>query len=81
MPVGRWAEPVLADMQISLRDPAYTDRLAAFLRSLGQTAFVDGPDRVELVTDGTDLSRAELQIYLRVWRVLYPEAEVDVERA
>ena len=66
-------------MQISLRDPAYTNRLAAFLRSLGQTAMVNGPDRVELVVDDAELSRAELQIYLRVWRVLYPEAEVDLE--
>ena len=24
------------------------------------------------------LSRGEVQIYLRVWRVLYPEAEVDL---
>jgi hypothetical protein len=60
-------------MHLSLREPAYTDRLAAFLRSLGQTALVDGPDRIELI--GTD--DAELQIYLRVWRVLYPDAEVD----
>ena len=66
-------------MFITLRDPAYTDRLAAFLRSLGQTVLVDGLDRVELIADEAELSRAELQIYLRVWRVLYPEAEVDVE--
>jgi hypothetical protein len=66
-------------MHITLRDPAYTDRLAAFLRSLGQTALVNGPDHVELIADETELSRAEMQIYLRVWRVLYPEAEVDVE--
>ena len=66
-------------MQLSLRDPAYTDRLAAFLRSLGQTALVNGPTSVELLGDETELSRAELQIYLRVWRVLYPEADVDVE--
>jgi len=66
-------------MQISLRDPAYTDRRAAFLRSLGQTVLVDGPDRVELIADDAELSRAEMQIYLRVWRVLYPEAEVDLE--
>jgi hypothetical protein len=66
-------------MQLSLRDPGYTDRLAAFLRSLGQTALVSGPDRVELVGADTELARAEMQIYLRVWRVLYPEAEVDLD--
>jgi len=66
-------------MQISLRDPAYTDRLAAFLRSVGQTVVVSGPNRVELVADDVELSRGEVQIYLRVWRVLYPEAEVDLD--
>jgi Tfp pilus assembly protein PilN len=66
-------------MQLLLRDPAYTDRLAAFLRSLGQTALVNGPDLVELVADNSDVARAEVQIYLRVWRVLYPEAEVEVQ--
>ncbi len=66
-------------MQLLLRDPAYTDRLAAFLRSLGQTALVSGPDHVELVGPDTEVSRAEMQIYLRVWRVLYPEADVEVE--
>ena len=66
-------------MQLLLRDPAYTDRLAAFLRSLGQTALVNGPDRVELLGPVTDLVRAEMNIYLRVWRVLYPEAEVELQ--
>ena len=78
--MGSWPIAVhYGVMQISLRDPAYTDRLAAFLRSLGQTVLVNGPDRVELVADDAELSRAEMQIYLRVWRVLYPEAEVDLE--
>jgi hypothetical protein len=63
-----------AAMQLLLRDPAYTDRLAAFLRSLGQTVMVSGPDHVELV--GADT--AEMQIYLRVWKVLYPDADVSI---
>jgi hypothetical protein len=66
-------------LQISLRDPAYTDRLAAFLRSLGQTALSDGPDRVEVICDESELARAEMLIYLRVWHVLYPEAEVELD--
>jgi hypothetical protein len=66
-------------MHLQLRDPAYTDRLAAFLQSLGQTALISGPDQVELVAEYTDVARAELQIYLRVWRVLYPEAEVELQ--
>jgi hypothetical protein len=65
-------------MQLHLIDPAYTDRLAAFLRSLGQTAMVSAPDYVELMAENTDVARAEVQIYLRVWRVLYPEAEVEL---
>jgi hypothetical protein len=65
-------------MHLTLRDPAYTDRLAAFLRSLGQTAYVAEPGQVELDADQGPAARAELEIYLRVWRVLYPEAEVEV---
>lgn len=65
-------------VQLLRCDPAYIDRLAAFLRSLGQRAVVNGPDRVEL--DGPDdpTSRLELEAYLRVWRLLYPDAEVDL---
>ena len=68
----------LVAMQLLLRDPAYADRLAAFLSSLGQTALVSAPDRVEIVGPETEVSRAEMLIYLRVWRVLYPEAEVEL---
>jgi hypothetical protein len=63
-------------------DPVYTERLAAFLDSLGQGSVVAGPDRVELVIETDDEStRAEVEIYLRVWAVIYPEAAVDVEAA
>lgn len=65
-------------MQLTLRDPAYTDRLASFLRSLGQRPIVSGPDHVDLEESGNDTDVAELEIYLRVWRVLYPDAEVDL---
>jgi hypothetical protein len=65
-------------MQLTLRDPAYTDRLASFLRSLGQRPIVSGPDHVDLDEAGNDTDLAELEIYLRVWRVLYPDAEVDL---
>ena len=60
-------------MQLRLSDPSYTDRLAHFLRSLGQTVLVNGPAQLEV-----DTQPGELQIYLRVWTVLYPEAEVHV---
>ena len=60
-------------MQLRLSDPSYTDRLARFLRSLGQTVLVDAPNQLDVETPEN-----ELEIYLRVWRVLYPEADVHV---
>ncbi len=66
-------------MQLLLRDPAYTERLAAFLTSVGRNALARH-DRVE-VDDGcddTDTGRLELDLYLRVWRVLYPDADVEL---
>jgi hypothetical protein len=65
-------------MQLLLRDPDYTDRLASFLRSLGQRPIVSGPDHVELDSPENETERAELEIYLRVWSVLYPDAEVEL---
>lgn len=64
-------------MDLLLRDPAYTDRLASFLTSLGQQPVVAAPDRVELAVGGDEASRLEVEIYLRVWHVLHPEAEVE----
>jgi hypothetical protein len=58
-------------VQLVLSDPAYTERLVAFLRSLGQQPVVSGPDSVEL-----EASAAEIEIYLRVWRVLHPDGDV-----
>ena len=60
-------------MQLRLSDPSYTDRLARFLRSLGQTVLEDGPAQLDV-----DTPRSELAIYLRVWAVLYPDAEVQL---
>jgi hypothetical protein len=62
-------------MQLRLSDPSYTDRLATFLRSLGQTVLVAAPNHLE-VDAPTSSSVAEIGIYLRVWKVLYPDAEV-----
>jgi hypothetical protein len=61
-------------MQLVLVDAAYTDRLAAFLRSVGQRPIVSGPDAVDV----GETSEAELEVYLRVWSVLYPDAEVSL---
>lgn len=60
-------------MQLRLLDPVYTDKLAAYLRSVGQRPVVDGPDSVEV-----DVERAEVEVYLRVWQVLHPDAEVEI---
>ena len=66
-------------MDLRRADPTYTERLASFLRSLGQTALVAGPDAVELIADEDEDGRRETDIYLRVWNVLYPDARVSVE--
>jgi hypothetical protein len=65
-------------MQLRLSDPSYTDRLATFLRSLGQTVLVAAPNLLE-VEAPTSSTVVEIGIYLRVWKVLYPDAEVQVD--
>jgi hypothetical protein len=65
-------------MQLLLRDPSYTDRLAAFLTSVGRRVVVAAPDRVELDETPEDSEHLELELYLRVWHVLYPDADVDL---
>ena len=64
-------------MQLIARDPSYTDRLAAFLTSVGRHAVVGAPDRVDIDESPEDAHNLELELYLRVWRVLYPDAEVE----
>jgi hypothetical protein len=66
-------------MQLRLSDPSYTDRLANFLRSLGQTAIVAGPGQLEVDLPTASDALVELGIYLRVWKVLYPDTEVQLE--
>ena len=66
-------------MQLRLSDPSYTDRLATFLRSLGQTVLVTAPNELEIDVRPTSSAAAEIRIYLRVWKVLYPDAEVQLE--
>jgi hypothetical protein len=66
-------------MQLRLSDPSYTDRLANFLRSVGQTVMVAGPGQLEVDLQPLPDAAAELGIYLRVWKVLYPDTEVQVE--
>ena len=65
-------------MQLRLSDPSYTDRLATFLRSLGQTVYVAGPTQLELDLPDDESARGELTIYLRVWSVLYPDTDVQL---
>lgn len=64
-------------MQLFLQDPSYTDRLAAFLTSVGLHAVVAAADRVDLEASPEDSEHLELELYLRVWRVLYPDADVE----
>jgi len=60
-------------LQLLHHDPAYTDRLAAFLRSVGQQPHVTAPGEIEV-----DAPDEELDAYLRVWQVLHPDAEIHV---
>jgi hypothetical protein len=65
-------------MQLFLRDPSYTDQLAAFLTSVGRRAVVGAPDRVDIDETAEDSHHMELELYLRVWTVLYPDADVQL---
>ena len=60
-------------MRLQLRDAAHTDSLAGFLRSVGQEPVVAAPDALEI-----DLDPAELNVYVRVWQVLNPDADVTM---
>jgi len=65
-------------MQLFVHDPSYTDRLAAFLTSVGRRAVVGAPDRIDLDETPEDAQHLELELYLRVWSVLYPDADVEL---
>ena len=68
-------------MELRLSDPSYTDRLVAFLRSVGQTAMVTGPGLVDVDVVPADGDLVELEVYLGVWEVLYPGTEVQLGAA
>lgn len=61
---------------LRLSDPAYLERLVAFLDSVGQRGMEAEGSVVALERE---IPEEELRIYLRVWSVLYPEAPVSVE--
>lgn len=61
---------------LRLSDPAYTDRLAAFLEDVGHAPVRAADGAVELARE---IPEEELAVYLRVWSVLEPEATVTVE--
>lgn len=68
-------------MHIVVRDPMYTERLVSFLASLGRYPVAAASDRVEIDAETDDASRLELEIYLGIWRVLYPDAELELSAA
>jgi hypothetical protein len=63
-------------VKLRLSDPAYAERLVAFLESVGQKGIRVSHTEIDLERA---IPEAELQMYLRVWSVLYPEATVSVE--
>ncbi|HZR94184.1 MAG TPA: hypothetical protein VFA56_00710 [Gaiellaceae bacterium] len=60
-------------MRLHLIDPAYTDRLVAYLRDLGQHPTVETPACVVV-----EAEPAEIEVYLSVWKVLHPDAEIQI---
>jgi hypothetical protein len=64
-------------MQLFLRDPNHTERLAAFLTSVGRRAVVAGPHLVDVDETTDETQHLELELLLRVWGVLEPDAEVE----
>lgn len=82
--ITRWRETLAAPneedrakgsstLQLLLHDPDFTDRLVAFLRSVGQLPLVNGPGEIEVDAPGE-----ELHAYLRVWEVVHPGVEVEL---
>jgi hypothetical protein len=65
-------------MQLLVLDPVHASRLAAFLTTLGRPASVTAPDRVDVEETADETQRLEVELYLRVWQVLYPDAEVEL---
>lgn len=62
-------------MTLRLSDPALTERLAAFLSSLGERVTSTGEG---VVVIDREIPPAELRIFLRVWSVLHPEGTITV---
>src|SRR4051812_46529416 len=71
----RTASRHCGQMNLTLSDPSYTDRLISFFASLGRT--LHSPEPGHLVLD-EELADLELAMYLRVWHVLHPAAIVTV---
>jgi len=75
--VARWKAEYRAkgssNLRLLVHDPDFTDGLAAFLRSVGQRPVLNGPGQIEVDAPGE-----ELDAYLRVWRVMHPEVEVEL---
>jgi len=73
--------PTCGIMQLRLGDTISTERLASFLESLGQATIVSGPNEIDFLAPDSgkagDMARREIAIYLRVWSVLYPDADVS----
>ena len=63
-------------MRLRLSDPAFAERLAAFLRTVGVTV---APGEGGVLEVEPEVDQDELAIYLRVWGVLNPEGAAEPE--
>ena len=59
--------------------PEYSERLASFFASLGRSAAVADAGRVQVEFPPGVEAEHELDIYLRVWAVIHPDAEVTID--
>ena len=67
--------------RLRLNEPSLADELLAFFRRRESTAELVGADVIELAilhTLSEEQGRMELDLYLRVWETLHPDAPVDV---
>lgn len=66
-------------MQLTIGDPAYRERLAGHLRSVGFDVETFGRNALDVIAlDGEETDQETLEPFLRVWARLYPDVGVEV---
>lgn len=66
-------------MHVQLSEPSLVDDLLAFLRNVRCVAVADAGGNISVSIPDVvpeDVKRLELDLYLRVWRVMHPDVAV-----